>query len=274
MTARLVAEGLAFDYAGRAILRDVGLVLAPGEIVGVIGPNGSGKTTLVRLLARTLRPRAGTVHLGDRPLGAIPRRELARRLAVLPQDPRVEFPFTALEVVLMGRAPHRGGLGLPGRHDVAVARAAMARLDVEALAARPLDALSGGERQRVLLARALAQEPEVLLLDEPTTHLDLRHQSGIHAAVRALARERGLATLSVLHDLNLAARCCDRVILLGHGTVVAAGPPAAVLTADRLRAAFAVSVTVLPAGPDGHPVVLPAARDAGGAEFAEPGADC
>lgn len=256
MTARLEAERLDFAYGGRRVVRDVSLALAAGEVIGIIGPNGSGKTTLVRLLSGVLVPQAGMVRLGGAPLTALGRREIARRIAVLPQAPRLDFPFTALEAVLMGRAPHRSGLGLPGRHDVEVARWAMTLVDVAGLASRPVDALSGGERQRVFLARALAQEPGVLLLDEPTAHLDLRHQVGILGVARDLARERGLAVASVLHDLNMAARWCDRLVLLAAGTVVAAGSPGDVLVPERLAAAFGIGVTVHEDGPARVPVVV------------------
>ena len=234
MTPLLEADTVSFGYGARQVLRTVSLTLLPGEILGVIGPNGSGKTTLFRLLSGILAPSAGTVRLAGRPLTAYRRREVARRLAVVPQDPTIDFPFTALEVVLMGRAPHLSALAFPRARDLAIAREAMARLEVAEVESRPLDRLSGGERQRVLLARALAQEAEVLLLDEPTTHLDLRHQAGIHDVARALARERGHAVVSVLHDLNLAALFCDRLMLLAGGVVVGQGSPEAVLSVDAL----------------------------------------
>ncbi len=259
MSALLEAEAVSFAYGRRAVLRGVSLAVAPGELLGVIGPNGSGKTTLVRILAGVLAPAAGGVRLAGRALASYRRAELARRLAVVPQDATVEFPFTALEVVLMGRAPHLSAFGFPRARDLAIARAAMARLDVGGLEDRPLDRLSGGERQRVLLARALAQEPEVLLLDEPTTHLDLRHQTELHDVVNDLRRERGLTAVSVLHDLNLAAMYCDRVALLAGGGVAAIGPPAAVLTADGLRAAYGTEVYVGWNEVTG-PVVLPLPR--------------
>ena len=260
MSALLEVAGVSFAFGRRAVLDGVSLALERGELLGLIGPNGSGKTTLVRILAGLLAPAAGTVRLDGRPLQAYRRGELARRLAVVPQDVAIDFPFTALEVVLMGRAPYLGALGFPGAHDLAVARAAMARLDVADLAARPLDRLSGGERQRVILARALAQEPDVLLLDEPTTHLDLRHQAGVHDVVRMLGRERGVGTVSVLHDLNLAAMYCDRLALLARGRIVAVGPPAAVLTAETLGAAYATEVYVSWNETTG-PVVLPVPRE-------------
>jgi len=263
VSALLEAAGLRFAYGRRPVLDEVSLALGPGELVGVIGPNGAGKTTLVRLLAGVLAPAGGSVRLADRPLSAYRRRELARRLAVVPQDAHLEFPFTALEVVLMGRAAHLPPLGFPRARDLAVARAAMQRLEVAHLEDRPLDRVSGGERQRVLLARALAQEPEVLLLDEPTTHLDLRHQAGIHDVLGELSRSRGTAVLSVLHDLNLAAMYCDRLILLAAGRVLRVGTPSQVLTAEALGAAYRTQVYVGPNDATGSLVVLPHVRRRG-----------
>ncbi len=258
MTPVLAAEGLAFGYGGEPVLRDVSLTVGRGELVGIIGPNGGGKTTLVRLLSGVARPQAGTVSLDGRPLASFRRREAARRIAVVSQDPRIDFPFTALEVVLMGRAPHAAGpFALPAARDLDLARTAMGRLDVAGVERRSLEQLSGGERQRVLLARALAQEPEVLLLDEPTTHLDLRHQVGIYDVVRMLARERGVAVLSVLHDLNLAALYCDRLVLLARGRVACEGRPAEVLTEAVLTAAYGTAVFVGRMEATGTPVVVP-----------------
>jgi iron complex transport system ATP-binding protein len=257
MTAAIAAVGVRHDYGRGAVLDGVGLAVGAGEIVGVIGPNGSGKTTLVRVLAGVIRPQAGQVTLDGARLDALPRREIARRLAVVPQDSALEFPFTALEVVLMGRAPHLPPLAFPRARDLAIAREAMTRLEVTAVEDRTLLQLSGGERQRVLLARALAQQPRVLLLDEPTTHLDLRHQTGIYDTVRGLARTDGVAVLSVLHDLNLAALYCDRLLLLARGRIVAEGPPEEVLVASRLADAYGVAVHVARNAATGTPVVLP-----------------
>ena len=258
MTAVLSAERLVFGYGREPVLRDVSLAVGPGELIGVIGPNGGGKTTLVRLMSGVARPQAGTVSLGGQPLATLRRRAVARRIAVVPQDPHVDFPFTVLEVVLMGRAPHAAGpFALPDARDVALARAAMHRLDVAGVEHRSLEQLSGGERQRVLLARALVQEPEVLLLDEPTTHLDLRHQVGIYDVVRGLAREHGLAVVSVLHDLNLAALYCDRLVLLAGGRVAREGPPTDVLTVDVLTSAYGTPVFVGRIDATGTPIVVP-----------------
>jgi len=257
VSARLEAERVGFAYGRRAVLDGVTLDVSPGELVGVIGPNGAGKTTLVRVLAGVLAPSTGVVRLAGRPLRSYRRREVARRLAVVPQDAHVQFPFTALEIVLMGRAAHLPRLGFPRPRDLAIARASMQRLEVGHVEDRSLDHVSGGERQRVLLARALAQEPDVLLLDEPTTHLDLRHQAGIHDVLRELVRTRGTAIVSVLHDLNLAAMYCDRLVLLAEGRVARVGSPAEVLTAEALSGAYRTSVYVGPNAATGSLVVLP-----------------
>jgi iron complex transport system ATP-binding protein len=257
MTARLVADDVSFAFGERVVVAGVSLSIAAGELVAVLGPNGSGKSTLLRLLAGLIVPAGGAVRLDGRPLPSFGRRDLARRVAVVPQDPRIDFPFTALEVTLMGRAPHQSGLGLPSAHDLAVARAALAQVDAGALAGRAIDRLSGGERQRVFVARALAQEPDVLLLDEPTTHLDLRHQLETHVLVRRLCRERDLACVAVLHDLNLAMAHADRVVVLAAGSVAAAGPPADALTAARIAEVFGVVVTTVAHPTGAAPILVP-----------------
>jgi iron complex transport system ATP-binding protein len=258
----LEAAALRHGYGGVPVFTDVSLALGAGELVGLVGPNGTGKTTLVRLLAGVTEPQGGEVRLDGAPMRQRSRLERARALAFVPQDPRVEFPFTALEVVLMGRAPYLRGLGFASARDVALAREALAQLEVGGLEARSLDALSGGERQRVFLARALVQEPRALFLDEPTTHLDIRHQATILEVVRRRVRTHGLGALVVLHDLNLAAVACDRLVLLAGGGVVIDGPPAVVLTAERLAATFGARIDVVPLAGRPAAVVPQALRDA------------
>jgi len=251
VTALLEAREVTVRAGASTLLDAVSLALAPGELVAVAGPNGAGKTTLLRVLEGDLVPAAGAVLLDGRPLRAHRPRDLARRRAVLPQDTRLAFPFTVAEVVRMGRWPWPPS---PSRDHAAVA-AALAACDVTHLADRRVPTLSGGERTRVALARVLAQDTAVLLLDEPTAALDLRHQRAVLAAARARA-DAGRAVLAVLHDLNLAAAHADRVVLLDAGRVVADGPPAAVLTADRLTALYGTPVIVTrhPARP--HPLVV------------------
>jgi iron complex transport system ATP-binding protein len=226
-----------------------------GEVLVLAGPNGSGKTTLLRVASRVLPPTAGCVRLRGRPVEELSRRELAREVAVVPQDVQVAFPFRASEVVLMGRSPHLGAFGYESRDDVARAREAMERVGIEELADRSIVELSGGERQLVLIARALAQDPKVLLLDEPTAHLDLRHRIRVLALVRQFAAAGGSA-LVVSHDLSLAARTCDRIGLLAEGRLLATGSPHDVLTRENLKRAFDIEAEIVTA-PDGAPLVVP-----------------
>jgi len=240
----IFVDGLGFAYADRATLSDVGLTVAPGEIVGLIGPNGSGKSTLIKLLSGTLGPYTGKAVAAGFDVAATPQRELARALAVVPQEPRFGFPFSVLEIVLMGRHPHLAGLAFESDADIELAREALARCGAAEFADRPIQELSAGERQRVVFARALTQQPRVLLLDEPASFLDIRHQVELYDLVRAEARDGGVAVLSVLHDLNLAAEYCDRIVLLRDGRVVASGPTEEVFSYANLTEVFETEVYV------------------------------
>jgi iron complex transport system ATP-binding protein len=251
----LALEGVSAGYGSRPALRDVSLSVRAAEVVGLIGPNGSGKTSAVRVASRTLRPSEGAVRVDGRDPYGMRSREAARLVAVVPQEVSATFAFTALEVVLMGRSPYLSALGGGSSEDYRRAREAMEVAGVHHLGDRPIDELSGGERQRVLLAQALAQDAPVLLLDEPTTHLDLRHVVGILAAVRALARE-GRAIMAVFHDLNLAAGVCDRIVALDAGRVVAEGDPLEVLTPGFVRAVYGVEAEIVPHTVTGRPTVM------------------
>jgi len=256
MTAPLLsAAGVAFGYGGVFRLDGVGFELGAGELLGVIGPNASGKTTLIRLLSKVLVPQAGEIRLGGTPLTRLARRQLARQVAVVPQELAVAFPLTVEELTLMGRFPHGEGRFFESAGDLARAREAMLLAGVLDLAAQPLDTLSGGERQRAALARALAQEPRVLLLDEPTSHLDLRHQREIVGLLRRLNRDRGTAIVLVSHDLNLAGEVADRLMLLSCGRIAHLGPPAEVLEEGLLEAAYGCPVRVEKNPVSGRPVV-------------------
>jgi iron complex transport system ATP-binding protein len=226
------------------VLDGVSLAAAPGEVVGLLGPNGSGKSTLLRLVSGVLRPAEGSVELGGRPIRALSRKETARTVALVVPEGGRDLPFRVEELVLLGRSPYLGDLEWEGPDDRRIAREAMERAGVTHLADRYFDELSLGERQRVLLAQGLAQEPKVLLLDEPVAHLDIHHQVEIHALLERLARERGVAILAVSHDLNLAAEYCDRLVVLSAGRVRAVGPPAEILTADLLSEVYASRVLV------------------------------
>ena len=225
-------------------LAPLSLAVEAGEILGVIGPNSAGKTTIIRLLTRVVRPTAGEIRLGDRPLGALPAALLAREVAVVPQELPQSFPFTVEQLVLMGRYPHDPGRYFESAGDRAVASAAMQATGVLELAAMRLDELSGGERQRAVLARALAQEPRLLVLDEPTAHLDLRYQAEVVGLLRRVNRERQMTVILVAHDLNLAAEVCDRLLLLSAGRVLRLGPPEQVLEEDLLRSVYGCEVIV------------------------------
>jgi iron complex transport system ATP-binding protein len=259
MSALLEAEGVSFAYSGRPAIRDVTLAVAEGEMLAIAGANGSGKSTLLGLLAGSRRPSAGSVRLAGRSLQAYERRALARAIAVVPQETAIAFPYRVAEMVLIGRTPHLRGLGLESAHDVAAAERAMARTGVLALADRPLAELSGGERQRVIVARALAQEPRVLLLDEPTTFLDLRHAIEILDLVVDLNRRERLTVVAVLHDLTVAAMYFRRLVFLREGRLALDGTPAEVVTEATIRAVFDADVEVR-TGADGVPTVRPRRR--------------
>lgn len=244
MGIKIKVENLFAGYNGSTILNGVSLEMEESDFVGIIGPNGSGKTTLLRTMSRALPPDSGSVELDSQNIYTIPAREFAKRLAVVPQDTLIAFDFTVLEVVLMGRSPRLGRFGVESSKDVALAMDALARTGTEHLKDRPINALSGGERQRVLVARALAQEPEVILLDEPTSHLDISFQFEIMDLIRSLNRERGLSVLAVLHDLNLASQYCDRLIMFGSGKVQAMGSPEVVITSDNIRRVYGAEVWV------------------------------
>ena len=253
--ALLSVRDVTFGYGGRFRLEDVSFDVEPGELLGVVGPNSSGKTTLLRLLSRVHDPERGEIRLDGAPLVALGRETLARQVAVVPQELTVAFPFAVEELCLMGRYAHAEGRLFDAPRDLAGAREAMRLAGVSELARQPVDALAGGERQRALLARALAQEPCLLLLDEPTSHLDLRHQREIVGLLRRLNRERGMTILLVSHDLNLAAEVADRLLLLVAGRVARIGPPADVLEEATIEAAYGCPVWVDKSPTSGRPLV-------------------
>lgn len=253
-------QSLYFRYhAGRPgtsnwILDGLTFTVEAGEILGIAGPNGSGKTSLLKLLGKVLRPYAGDVTLLGHNLAAMSQSEAARIVALVPQESQQIFPFTVMETVLMGRYPHHqggtwsAGLGWENADDLAVARQVMECMDITHLANRVITNLSGGERQRCLIARALAQVPQVLLLDEPTAFLDLQHQIEICAILRRLNVEQGLTVVLVSHDLNLASQCCDRILMLKEGQLFRVGVPDEVINRDLIRAVYGCEVLV-----DRHP---------------------
>ena len=237
------ASGLHHSFGRRVVLNGIGLGAGLGEMVGLIGPNGSGKTTCLRIISGTLSPGQGTVHIHGKEIASMRPRERATLLAMVQQRPAVPPGFTALNLVLMGRNPHLGFLQWEGPKDLESCYRAMEETGTWEFAHRPVTSLSGGELQRVFIARALAQEPRVLLLDEPTASLDIQHQLQVMSLARRLV-DQGLTAVAAIHDLSLAARYCDRLVMLHQGGVLAEGSPWEVLTPENLARAFGVRATV------------------------------
>jgi len=249
-------DGLSVEAGGRRILDGVTFRLETGGLYGVIGPNGAGKSTLLAAISGVRRFDAGTVRLFGRSVASWPRRALARRLAVLQQEALPRTAFTVREVVLMGRYPYQNWFGGSDGEGEALVERVLDTLGLKGHADRRLDALSGGERQRVALAKAMAQDPELLLLDEPTTYLDIGYQIHLLDLVREWQRSGGRTVVAVLHDLNLAAQYCDRLLVMHEGKLVAAGPPADVLKPETIRRVFGVEPVVLPHPASGVPQLL------------------
>jgi len=241
---RLHAENVLFAYRDEPVLHGVDFMLNEGEMAALVGPNGAGKSTLLKILCRLLYPNAGRVRYRDRDLNDWPSAELARNLAVVPQTAAFHFPFTVGQYVLLARHPYRGWSPFESDDDVAAAERALAQTGLSDLAERSVLELSGGEQQRAALAAALAQQPDTMLLDEPTASLDLRHQVDIYATLRRLNTESGLTVLVVTHDLNLAARYCPRLVLMDEGRIVADGSPGEILDPALIRKHYRVEVEV------------------------------
>ncbi|MFH1560927.1 MAG: ABC transporter ATP-binding protein [Chloroflexota bacterium] len=240
----LKLKDVTFSYDSVEALDTVTFEAMEGEVLGVIGPNGSGKTTLLRCVSRALKPRTGTVFIDGQDASKLSRREIARKAGTVPQNSSISFPFSVLDVVLMGRNPHLGRFASEGKRDIDIADSVMALTETRHLTARRIDELSGGERQRVIIARALAQQPEILLLDEPTLHLDVNHQMEIMEMIRELTVAKKFTTLLVSHDLNVAARFCDRLLLLKSGKVFDIGAVEEVLKPHNIGEVYGVDVEV------------------------------
>ncbi|MDX2166727.1 MAG: ABC transporter ATP-binding protein [Deltaproteobacteria bacterium] len=258
--AAVALREVSFGYGAAEVLRAISFTVRRGGFVGIIGPNGSGKSTLLKLMSGYLAPRAGEVAIEGKPAASYARDALGRLIGVVPQETVVSFPFSVMEMVLFGRTPHLTGFGFEAAADVAAARRALQRTDALQLAERRITTLSGGERQRVILARALAQEPRILLLDEPAAFLDIRHAVEMYDLLRDLQRD-GITVVSVLHDLNIAALYCDMLVLLSEGAVVQVGTPAEVITYARLTAVYGTEVYVDRNDITGALNVLPLSRE-------------
>jgi iron complex transport system ATP-binding protein len=249
----LDVQGLSVDIGGTRIVTDVDLTVPTGRFVGLLGPNGSGKSTILKAIYRARRPAAGRILLDGSDLLALPPKAAARRVAVVAQETTVEFDFTVLEMVVIGRNPHKRAFERDDDHDRAVVAGALERVGCEQLVARSFNTLSGGEKQRVLIARALTQGADHLILDEPTNHLDIRYQIEVLELVAGL----GVTVLAALHDLSLAALFCDTVYLLTDGRVVAGGPPQTVITTETVRHAYGADVLVVKHPESGTPHIVP-----------------
>lgn len=239
----IAVQDICFSYNSQPILQDVNLDIQQGMVVSIVGPNGAGKSTLLKCMARLLKPQAGTVHLDGKDIAGKNSRELAKAMGYVPQNTRDIFPFTVLETVLMGRKPHV--TWDVGDEDFRVVTQVMQFLGIEHLAERPLDQLSGGQRQKVFVARALAQQPAIFLFDEPTSNLDVRHQLEVFATIKQLAENEGRTVIVVVHDLNIAARFSDMMVMLKNGTIYAAGKPEEVITEDNIEKVYNVSSTII-----------------------------
>ena len=250
----LQIKNVTLSYESKAVLKDVSLELRRGEMVGIVGRNGSGKSTLIKAISGVLSPWSGEIVLNGQRISRLTRQQLARLVAVVPQNPSLPEAFSALEIVLMGRYPHLGLFGYERQRDLSIVWRALERTGTESLAQRRMSELSGGERQRVIIARALAQEPEIILLDEPTAHLDIQHQLEVMELMQNLVNQ-GLAAIAAIHDLPLAARFCHRLLLLNNGSVWAGGAPETVITADNLEVAYGINALVYP-DPIGNGIVV------------------
>ncbi len=260
------ATGIGFAYGPRPILHDINLEAGTGEAIGIVGPNGSGKTTLLRIASGVLTPGKGAIYVQGRQLPSLRPRDRARLVAMVQQSPTVPTGLSALEVVLMGRNPYLGLLQWEGQRDVDVCREMMELTETWEYADRPVSTLSGGELQRVFIARALAQQTPVLILDEPTSHLDISYQTGVMDMVERIRRKTGITVLAAMHDLSLAAQYCSRIVALHQGAIVASGEPSEVLTADVVARVFGASVSVIQHPIHKTPVVLPLGQVVNGRE--------
>ena len=237
-------RSISFRYRQDWVLEEVSFRIGKGEFIGVIGPNGSGKTSLLKILYRLLIPQRGEVFWEGTPLQKMERTEIAKKIAVVPQETHFLFPFRVMEIVLMGRSPYLGHLMFESKRDLEIARKALEWTDALTFAERPIDELSGGERKRVFIARALAQEPEVILLDEPTATLDIHHQIDFLQRILDLNRERGLTIIMASHDVNLASEFCDRLVLLKAGKIDGLGTPREVITRENIERVYGCEVWV------------------------------
>ena len=253
---KLETEKLSLAYGHNVVMRELTFQVTPGEMLGLIGPNGSGKSTVIKAMSRVISPYSGKILADGRDIAKIPRAELARLIGVVPQMPLLPSTFTAFEIVLMGRNPHLGLFQHESTSDMAITWQAMGRTVTQSLAERKVGELSGGEIQRLVIARVLAQQPKSILLDEPTSNLDINHQVEILDLIKSLCREDNLAVVITMHDLNLASQYCDRLILINRGQVHAQGTPAEVINAKNIEEVYGAEGCVYAHPVNGLPTIL------------------
>jgi iron complex transport system ATP-binding protein len=254
---KLEIQKICLGYGQRAVVKDLSFELHRGELLGLVGPNGCGKTSIIKSLSRVMANSSGRILLDGKDLSAISRNELARLIGVVPQNPQLPDTFTVFEVVVLGRNPHVGLFSGESTRDIDIVRQAMEKTGITHLAKRRIGELSGGEKQRVTIARVLAQEPQIILLDEPTANLDIAQQLEILDMIAEMCRENNLAGLIAIHDLNVAAQYCTRIIMLKNGQIYAEGSPCEVITAENVRKVFGAETTIYPHPENNLPVVLP-----------------
>lgn len=247
---------LSHSYDTSLILKDVSLKVNKGDFAGIVGPNGSGKTTLVKNIMRSLTPDRDTVFVSGEDVRSLSTKNLAKVLGAVPQTNVIEYDFTAHEIVLMGRAPHIGRFQRESEYDFDIVESAMKKTDTWHFKDRSVKELSGGERQRVIIARALAQEPEVLVLDEPVTHLDIKHQIGLMELTKNLCQEKGITVIAILHDLNFAMSYCDHVMLVHQGSIVESGSPRHILTEENIKSVYDIDVCIVDHPKTGQPYIV------------------
>lgn len=253
----IALKNISFSYGGPDVIRDLSLEIGRGEIVGILGPNGAGKSTLIKIMSGIFKPKSGKVLLDGKDIALIPHRERAETIATVPQMTDTPFSFTAMEVVLMARATRLPIFGFESEDDIRIAKEAMEMTSSFEFASRNLGSLSGGERQRVILARAFAQQTPIILLDEPATFLDIRHQIELNKLLSEQNKKQGLTIISALHDLNMAAAFCNRVILVKDGNVFADGLPNQVMTTDNIFSVFGAKVKTIEDPKNGRSYCLP-----------------
>ena len=250
---RLRVRDVEFSYASIPVIKDICLEVAESEILGIVGPNGAGKSTLIRCIDRILAPQKGTVLLDGKDIKKLNRMEIARKMGYVPQSASQIFSTTVFDTVLMGRRPHLSWRS--NEKDIGKVLEVLQMLKIEDLAMRDINELSGGQKQKVFIARALAQEPDVLLLDEPTSNLDIKHQLEVMEIIKNIVRDKGISAVIAIHDLNLAARYSDRIVMMDNGRIFAAGNPSSVLTQDNIKLVYGVEVIV--SNHNGTPYIIP-----------------